>query len=153
MLWSSPQINSNNKFVYYFSFFTLSNCTVFLLFLIIYNLPCKVMPIVDIVLCWRPDCHLIRLSCVLDLFPGDARRSTSWIHLILPPSPVSATSRNQMSLLNIHPGFFFFFLADSRARRAAGLPLRWCPSPVSAGGVRASRPSRSGPPRMDFTIL
>lgn len=144
--------------MYYFSLFMLSNCMVFLLVLIIYNLPCKAIPIVDIVLCWRPDCHLIRLSCGLHLFTGDARRGTSAQN---PSNPSAVTCFSDITEPN-EPFKYssWAFFANSRARQAAGLPHRWCASPVSAGGVRTSRPSRSGPanaddapPRMDFTIL
>lgn len=88
-----------------FSLFILCNWAVFLLFYIIYNLGCKVILIVAIVFALET-----RLSFNLvimwpgSLYSGAAQARTT--HLILPPSPALATSRNQMSLLNIHCGFY-----------------------------------------------
>lgn len=78
------------------------------------------------------------------------------IHLILPPSPVSATSRNQMSLLNIHPVFFFVFFSQLPCAPSGRLPAqmmrvsgfsRWSPRVTALTertGERRRRASADG---------
>lgn len=138
-----------------FFLFILCNWAVFLLFYIIYNLACKVILIVAIVFALET-----RLSFnLVIMWPGSLYRSGTSAHN--PSNPSAVTCFGDITEPN-EPFKYssWVLLSNSRARRAAGLPHSRCASPVSAGGVRASRPSRSGPPnaddaprRIDFTLL